>query len=348
MKLKDMGFDGFFEAQVQTEDQIGRIIKYAQNHFTMMTPEGAKPAVLKGSLHFEHVAPRIGDFVVYETTEDGSLHVITRLLDRKTCLARKEAGTRFDEQVIAANMDYLFIVMSLNEDFNLRRLERYMVGAWESGAEPIVILTKRDLCNHLTEHIEEVQAISYGVKTFAISALTGEGMEQLLPFHQKATTIALVGSSGVGKSTLINYLAGEEVMKTDGLRNDDKGHHTTTHREMIFTDGAMLVDTPGMREFGITETHAGIQHGFEDIEGLAASCKFGDCTHNKEPGCAIQQAISNGDLSAKRYQNYLLLQKEAARMQKKLRQKAMFATKRAAKEQRKSKPRKKNWNTACE
>lgn len=346
MNNMNIGLGQFFEAQIEENETIGRIMMYAQNHYTIMTDEGVITAGMTGKMQYESIYPRIGDFVVYTTSEDKSLHLINKVLDRKTCLSRKVAGLRSSEQVIAANMDYLFIVMSLNDDFNIRRLERYMIGAWESGAEPIVILTKLDLCDDLESLLDQVDSVTFGIKTIAISALENQGLDQLETYNVPGKTIALVGSSGVGKSTLINALAGKEVMKTDGLRNDDKGHHTTTHREMIFTDKAILIDTPGMREFASFEGSKGLEHEFQDIMTLMSQCKFSDCQHKKELGCAVLEALDDGRLDADRYKSYLSLQKEIERQDKKRSQQQRISASREAKNKRKSKPRVKNWNSA--
>ncbi|MCH4890551.1 ribosome small subunit-dependent GTPase A [Acidaminobacter sp. JC074] len=346
MNLNNIGMNEFFSSQVKENEKVGRVAKYAQNHYTLATEDGMLGAIITGKMQYEALLPRIGDFVVYETTKDGSLNVINKLLNRQTCLSRKVAGARSDEQVIASNMDYLFLVMSLNEDFNIRRLERYMIGAWESGAEPVVILTKADLMDDYSEQIQDVESITFGIKCIPISAVTGYNIDELDKYNQLGKTIALVGSSGVGKSTLINTLADKEVMKTDGLRNDDKGHHTTTHREMIFTQGACLIDTPGMREFSTYQGEEGLTHEFQDIIDLSKSCRFDDCTHAGEPDCAIKKALEDGRLEKARYRSYITLEKEISRQERKRKHQEKVQASKIEKLKRKSKPRNKRWNSA--
>lgn len=333
----------FMKNQIEEEVLIGRVTMYSQNHYKIATENGIRDAKITGKMIREDVYPRVGDYVIYEVTADGSLCVIQKILDRQTCLSRKSAGTTSHEQVIAANMDYVFLVMALNDDFNIRRLERYLIGAWESGAEPVVILTKSDLCEDVDEKIQAVESVAFGIPIIPISALEGENVEALNAYNVKGKTIALVGSSGVGKSTLINVLAGKEIMKTDGLRDDDKGRHTTTHREMIFTEKGILIDTPGMREFSNADVTQGLSHEFADIIALMSSCKFKNCQHHSEPGCAVVHAINEGTLSRERLNNYYSLEKEAARQARKVRNQEAYKMKKAAKIKRKSKPRVKNW-----
>ena len=201
--------------------------------------------------------------------------------------------------------------MALKNDFNLRRLERYISIAWDSGAIPVVVLTKSDLCDDLEQKLSEVSSVAFGVDVLVTTSTEENGYKELLPFISEGKTIAFIGSSGVGKSTLINRLLGKEQLKTNGLRNDDRGRHTTTHRELfLLPSGGMVIDTPGMREFGIWDNDAGIERTFMDIEELASRCKFRNCTHTNEPGCAIQKALETGELLIERWQSYQKLKAE--------------------------------------
>ena len=242
---------------------------------------------------------------------DPDTAVIHLVLPRKSLFVRKAAGTSKTEQVVAANIDTVFLCMSLNNDFNLRRLERYLAVAWESGAEPVVVLTKADLCADLPQKQREVETIAMGVDILTTSAMESDGYRQIMPYITQGRTVAFVGSSGVGKSTLINRLLGEERLATDGLRNDDKGHHTTTHRELLFLpNGAMVIDTPGMRELGMWDAASGFEQTFGDIEELAARCRFRNCSHSSEPGCAVRAALESGHLDTGRWQSYQKLKNE--------------------------------------
>ena len=242
--------------------------------------------------------------------EDDSNAVITGLFPRKSCFIRKAAGAGKQEQVVAANIDTVFICMSLNNNFNIRRLERYLSVAYDSGAVPVVVLTKSDLCSDVESKILAVQNAALGVDVLAISSLD-EDYEAVMPYILPGKTVAFIGSSGVGKSTLINKLTGTDSIATREIGNDDKGRHTTTHRELIqLPNSAFVIDTPGMRELGMWDSGDGIDTAFADIEELSRMCRYADCTHTSEPGCAVVRALADGTLDAARLASYRKLKTE--------------------------------------
>ena len=293
---------------------VGRNTLQEKGMYRIRTSMGGQNALVSGKFQFDAQSPSdypaVGDYVM-ASCADLDTAVIHQVLPRKSLFVRKAAGTSKTEQVVAANIDTVFLCMSLNNDFNLRRLERYLSVAWESGADPVVVLTKADLCGDLPQKQREVEAIAMGVDILTTSAMESDGYRQIMPYITQGRTVAFVGSSGVGKSTLINRLLGEERLATDGLRNDDKGHHTTTHRELLFLpNGAMVIDTPGMRELGMWDAASGVEQTFGDIEELAARCRFRNCSHSGEPGCAVRAALESGHLDAGRWLSYQKLKNE--------------------------------------
>lgn len=254
--------------------------------------------------------PAVGDWVLVDRDTDINGHaIIHHILTRKSCFERKIAGLKSDSQIIATNVDTVFICMSLNNDFNIRRLERYIAVAWESMATPVVVLTKSDLCEDIQQKLLEIGTVAMGVDVLVTSSILEEGYSSIQKYIENGRTVAFIGSSGVGKSTLINKLIGEEVLKTNGIRDDHKGKHTTTHRQLFVVPNlGVIIDTPGMRELGIVS--ADLERSFDDIEKIAKDCKFTDCKHEGEPHCAVREAIEKGDLDIERLKSYKKLQRE--------------------------------------
>ena len=295
------------------ELSLCRIVSQEKGLYRIISAEGDQLASVSGKFQHEAASPSdypvVGDYVM--AALNGGAAVINRVLPRKSLFLRKSAGTARMEQAVAANIDTVFICMSLNNDFNLRRLERYLSVAWESGSLPVVVLTKADLCDNPAVKAAQAASVAIGADVLVTSSMALDGYNQILPYISQGKTVAFVGSSGVGKSTLINRLLGEERLATDGLRNDDKGHHITTHRELLLLpNGAMVIDTPGMRELGMWDAASGVEQTFADIEELAARCRFRNCSHTSEPGCAVRDALDNGGLDAGRWQSYQKLKNE--------------------------------------
>ena len=296
------------------ERTMGRITLREKGGYRIRTSMGEQNALVSGKFQFDAQSPSdypaVGDYVMVSYA-DPDTAVIHQVLPRRSLFVRRAAGTSKMEQVVAANIDTVFLCMSLNNNFNLRRLERYLASTWESGAAPVVVLTKADLCEDVSSKQAEVETITMGVPILTTSAMDTDGYGQIMPYITEGRTVAFVGSSGVGKSTLINRLLGEECLATDGLRNDDKGRHTTTHRELLLLpNGAMVIDTPGMRELGMWDAAPGVEQTFTDIEALAAQCRFRNCSHTSEPGCAVQAAIRSGELDSGRWRSYQKLKNE--------------------------------------
>jgi ribosome biogenesis GTPase / thiamine phosphate phosphatase len=284
----------------------GRVVTQQKGMYCVAQEEGEIFAQVSGKLRFESPGaagfPAVGDFVMMEGG------VIRSVLPRRSAIVRKAAGKTQEGQVISANVDIVFVCMGLDADYNLRRLERYLTLVWDSGAVPLVVLTKSDLCESMEEKIAEIQDIALGAQVIVTSGLLEGGAAVLIPYI-KGKTVAFIGSSGVGKSTLVNALSGEEVMETGGTRRDGKGRHTTTYRELFPLCGGAVIDTPGMRELGLSG--GDFSRSFADIEELAEYCRFRDCAHKAEPGCAVRQAVEEGTLSEERLESYHKLKKEA-------------------------------------
>jgi len=300
----------------------GRILVQQRGLYEVVTDLGELAAQVSGKLAHEAGPgdfPAVGDWVALAARPDEGAATIHALMPRRTAFVRKAAQSVADEQVVAANVDVALLVASMNADFNARRLERYLATAWQSGAEPVVVLTKADLADDPDAAIDEAESVAFGAPVLAVSAVTGEGLEALAAYLKPAETAVLVGSSGVGKSSLVNALAGENLMAIQAIREDDaKGRHTTTHRELIrLPSGALVLDTPGMRELGLIDADEGLSTAFEDIEALAEACRFSDCGHSNEPGCAVRGALESGALDHGRWKSFQKLQREMAHLERK-------------------------------
>ncbi|MBM6614678.1 ribosome small subunit-dependent GTPase A [Desemzia sp. RIT804] len=313
---------------ILSETIPGRVSIQSRDLFTVMTSKGEWLCTLPGSYNYEATFdyPAVGDWVMVSQLPGEERGIIRHVFERTSVFARNIAGNETKAQMIATNIDYAFLVMSCNDDFNVRRLERYLVAAWDSGSTPIILLTKADLANEtMRSHLLlDVESVAYGVPVHFVSSENGENVEIIKEYLHQHLTGVLLGSSGVGKSTLVNQLLHQEIMDTKDIRSDDsKGRHTTTHRELlVLPSGGVIIDTPGMRELQLwsSSDQTGLSESFSDIEELATQCKFKDCGHNSEPGCAINQAIGEGILSRKRYDSYLKLQRELAFTARKERQ----------------------------
>jgi ribosome biogenesis GTPase / thiamine phosphate phosphatase len=338
MKLKQLGWNSFFEAAWnEPENSAGRrparVIAQYRELWRVAGEFGETNVKATGKLRLdaENGAdwPAVGDWVSVEGVAKTELR-IAEVLRRRTQIVRKEAGRRMESQVLAANVDVVFLMMAMDGDFNLRRLERYVAQGWESGARPVILLNKVDLCPVTASRIAEVEKSASGVRVCAISALTGDGIEILSPDLCTGETVVLLGSSGVGKSSLTNRLLGAETQAVRAVRAEDsRGRHTTTARQLfLLPSGAMLIDTPGLRELRLWDAAEGLQQAFGDIDGLAAHCRFGNCAHRGEPGCAVKEAIERGRLSAERLENHRKLIREQDFLRRKIDPEAQQKTKR--------------------
>lgn len=292
-----------------------RITAVHKQRYEVVCQYGSGFAQLKTSIYYGDGTerfPTTGDFVLMNFNNSGDGQIV-KTLERKTFFSRRDPTPGRGEQAVAANFDYVFILQSLNHDFNSKRLERYLTLSWQSGAVPVVILTKADLVESYDEQLNAAQKIAIGAEVFAVSAITGYGLDLLLEYLKPQKTIVFLGSSGVGKSSLVNALSGEVTMAVNSIReDDDRGRHTTTHRQMIMLkNGVMIIDTPGMRELGMWDVSSGLNEAFSDVEQFLGQCRFTDCKHGNEPGCAINAAIESGELSEKRWESYQKLKREA-------------------------------------
>ncbi|MBX7259250.1 MAG: ribosome small subunit-dependent GTPase A [Candidatus Hydrogenedentes bacterium] len=322
MSLEDLGWDGRWDALMSPFRDEGYVpARVSQEHrgqYVIWTADGEVAAIVSGKFRHEASSPgefpAVGDWLAVNVIDNGERAVIHAVLTRKSTFSRKAAGEAVEEQVVAANVDMVLLVSGLDGDFNVRRIERYLALAWESGATPVIVLNKADQCDDVEARVAEVESSAIGVDVVVVSAISGQGLDRLRAITAKGKTLALLGSSGVGKSTLVNALLGENRMKTHEVREDDsRGRHTTTHRELVLIPGGgVLIDTPGMREIQLWADGDAIERVFEDIAQLSAQCRFRDCQHAGEPGCAVEAAVASGSLSPARIESYRKLRREQA------------------------------------
>ncbi len=344
MNLIDLGWNSFFERHFEQFRNQGMVpARITQEHkelYFIYSQHGELSARISGKLRHGVKSrvelPAVGDWVAVQARPDERTASILALLPRKSSFSRKavlsggmpDSGGKTEQQVLSANVDTVFLVCGLDSDFNLRRIERYLTVGWDSGANPVIILNKADLCSDIDKKIAEVESIAFGVPIHPVSATKNQGLENLKKYLSRGKTAVLLGSSGVGKSSIINKMLGVESLKVREVREyDSRGRHTTASRQMILLpDGGIVIDTPGMRELALWNNEQGLDRTFSDIAKLALRCRFRDCSHQTEPGCSVREALKDGTLNANRYRNYLKLQKElkhlALRQDTKARRKA--------------------------
>jgi ribosome biogenesis GTPase / thiamine phosphate phosphatase len=322
MKLSDMGFDQWFQAHVgdlhQEGRNIARISAVDRGSYLIRNQTKELPAELAGKFYFQVESsvdlPCVGDWVAVQYHNNDTAAIIHEVFPRKTFLRRKSAGEKVDFQMIAANIDVAFIVQSCHFDFNVRRMDRYLVMAADGGVEPIVVLTKTDLITteELEQKIAAIGSSTITARVLALSNITGIGFDEFRQVLFSGRTYCLLGSSGVGKTTLINRLIGQDAFDTKAVSGTGEGIHTTARRQLIVLgQGSMLIDTPGMRELGLLGVSDGVNQGFEDIFRLSLNCRYPNCGHTREPGCAVRAAVTSGVLNEDRYSSYMKLKKES-------------------------------------
>jgi ribosome biogenesis GTPase len=319
-RLTRLGWDADWAGELTRVDDPrllpARVGTEHRGAYVLLTAEGEQWAAPTGRLRRDAAQgeadlPAVGDWVAYRLPDQSDRAVVQAVLPRRTAISRKTALDRTEEQVLAANVDVAFLTTALPDDLNLRRLERYLATVWESGARPVIVLTKADLADDVDAAVAEVETVALGVPVHVTSVPEGRGIDELRGYLDGNSTGVLLGSSGVGKSTIVNALVGAGTSDTQETRDDGRGRHTTTRRELhLVPGGGVLLDTPGIRELQLWDAEDGLEEAFEDVEALAAACRFGDCAHESEPGCAVLEALASGALPAERFESYRKLQRE--------------------------------------
>jgi ribosome biogenesis GTPase len=319
-RLTRLGWDADWAAELaKLDDPELRPARVATEHrgaYVLFTEHGEQWAVPTGRLRLEAKEgggdlPTVGDWVAWRMPPSSDRAVVPAVLARRTKISRKTAFNKTEEQVLAANVDIAFVTTAIPDDLNLRRLERFLATVWESGAQPVLLLTKADVADDVDAAVGDVEAIAFGVPVHAVAVTEGQGLDVIRSYFAGNRTAVLLGSSGVGKSTIVNALLGSEEIETQETRDDGRGRHTTTRRQLHLVPGAGIVlDTPGIRELQLWDAEAGLDEAFEDVEELAAQCRFSDCAHESEPGCAVREALASGALPAERWESYVKLQRE--------------------------------------
>ena len=318
--LADWGWDRRWAADFADGPGQGllpaRVIEEQRGLYGIITEGGERTARVLGAMRHKTAArsdlPAVGDWIAVEPVAGESAAIVRHLLPRRTKLSRKAAGTALEEQVIASNLDAVFVITAMNQDFSARRLERFLAVCRESGAEAVLLLNKLDSCSDPTPYLAEASAVSSGTPVLALSAKTGAGLNALAQWVKPGSTVGFIGSSGVGKSTLVNRLLGAPLIRTRETRSsDERGRHTTTHRQMfLLPGGGVLLDTPGMREMQFWDAEQGLNKAFDEIDALSPSCRFKDCGHDSEPGCAVKAGVQSGAVTLERLESWRKLKLE--------------------------------------